>query len=262
MTIDTRFDCHMHSLYSDGSTSIDRMARSAIEKGLTTIAVTDHMPLPFTTRYAMDPKAIPAYRDDIMAAKKTYGERLTILSGMEMEFIPRHKDWIKEIKNTGWDMLLISIHEIVTDQGHFMVNGREDEFRQTLETVFKNDMRAFCETYFHLLQDAFATGWFDVAGHLDVIKKHNVNNKYFNETDTWYRELIHDTLDAIARNNLKMEINTNGLNHPAGAPYPSFWIVREAQKKGISILLGSDAHSPRFQGQYFDRIEAEFKGPT
>lgn len=259
MTINTHLDCHMHSTFSDGSASIDKIAESAIEKGLNSIAITDHMPLPFATRYAMDRNKVHDYRSNIEAAKQKYGHALNILAGLEMEFIPRYKDWIREIKDLGWDLLLVSIHEIVTNHGHFMVNGREDEFKITLETVFKNDIQAFCTTYYQLLQEAAAIGWFDVVGHMDVIKKHNIDNRYFNESDDWYRDLVLATLDAISTNGLKMEINTNGINHPAAAPYPSNWIIQEAQTRDIPILLGSDAHSPRFQGQYFNRFGAAVK---
>lgn len=254
MTIDLYADCHMHSHYSDGRSSIDRIAESAVEKGLTTIVITDHMPLPFPTRYAMAPNRMEAYRNDIEQAKLKYSPCLTILAGLEMEYLPGHIDWIKQIAELQWDMLIVSIHGIEKSGKHFMVNGREDEFKHTLEFVFNNDIQSFCTRYYTLIQEAARTGWFDAVGHLDIIKKHNKNKKYFDESSEWYKALIHVTLDTIAAAEMKMEINTNGLNHPAGSFYPSSWIVEEARKRDIPIILGSDAHAPQFQGQYFDQI--------
>ena len=50
MTIlDLTTDNHMHSIYSDGSATIEEIASKAIEKGLQKIIFTDHMPLPFIT---------------------------------------------------------------------------------------------------------------------------------------------------------------------------------------------------------------------
>lgn len=256
MPLDTRLDCHMHSTYSDGSHTIEQVTRSAAEKGLTTIAVTDHMPLPFATRYAMDRDRLDNYRQEISREQSRFDGKLTILSGLEMEFIPQHRQWIKEIAGLGWDMLLVSIHGIMAEDRHHMVNGREDEFIKTLEEVFNGDIQAFCARYFSLIQEAVSTGWFHVAAHLDVIKKHNLDNTYFDETSPWYRDLIRRTLEAMADSRVRLEINTNGINHPAGAPYPSEWVIREAGAMGIPLILGSDAHSPRFQGQYFDRIQA------
>lgn len=255
MTLDRTLDCHMHSTYSDGSKSIDALAASAVEKGLKTIAITDHMPLPFATRYAMARENLQAYRHDIARAREKYRGRLTILAGLEMEYLPDHKEWIRQIAAMGWDMLLVSIHGLEKDGRHFMVNGREDEFQNTLETVFNNDIKAFCSRYYTLIQEAALTGWFDAAGHLDVIKKHNRNHLYFDESSNWYTDLIHATLETIAACNMKMEINTNGLNHPAAAFYPSDWIIAQARKNDIPIVLGSDAHAPRFQGQYFNKVQ-------
>jgi histidinol-phosphatase (PHP family) len=247
----------MHSTYSDGRTTIDEIARSAINKGLTTIAVTDHMPLPFKTRYAMDRERLLDYRNEITCARRVHGRNLTILAGLEIEYIPRHLGWIKEIVDLGWDILLVSIHGIVTDQGHFLVNGHEDEFKQTLTKIFQNDIRAFCSHYYQLIQEAAATGWFDVAGHLDVIKKHNHDNHYFDENAAWYKALVEETLEALAANGMKMEINTNGLNHQTKATYPSPWIIREARNRHIPLVLGSDAHNPEWQGQYFNKFSEE-----
>ena len=258
MTTSTHLDCHMHSTYSDGSSSIDRMAASAIEKGLTTIAITDHMPLPFPTRYAMTADRLDFYRKDIYRTQKKYSSDLTILAGLEMEYLPNRRDWIKQIVDMGWDILLVSIHGIESgpgngNQGHFMVNGRKKEFQNTLKTVFRNDIQALCTRYYNLIREAANTQWFDVIGHMDVIKKHNLGNQYFDENSEWYRALIQETLTTIADNKMKMEINTNGRNHPAGTFYPSEWIIRDARAKGIPIILGSDAHAPDYQGQYFSR---------
>lgn len=254
MTIDLRLDCHMHSSFSDGSQSVEEVVCAAVDKGLSAIAITDHMPLPFPTRYAMDRAQLSAYRDEIERIRTKYKDRITILKGLEIEYIPSHRQWIRDIAQMDWDLLLVSIHGIVTEEGHFMVNGRLDEFQKTLSRVFNHDIQAFCTRYFQLIREAVSTGWFDAAAHLDVIKKHNQDNCFFDEQAPWYRALILETLDTMADAGVNMEINTNGINHPAGAPYPSEWIITEALNRGIPLILGSDAHHPRFQGQYFDRF--------
>ncbi len=40
----SRYDCHMHTTFSDGSASVRAMVESAIAKGLSKVAITDHMP--------------------------------------------------------------------------------------------------------------------------------------------------------------------------------------------------------------------------
>lgn len=252
--IDVFSDFHMHSTYSDGTGTIEDLARSAIEKGLTTIAITDHMPLPFKTRYAMDMDRLQDYRNEICKVQQQLGPKLTILAGLEIEFIPEIADWIKDIAAMDWDILITSVHSLIVDNSHCMINGNEKEFNKTLNNAFKGDIQSLCRRYYQTIQQAAATNLFDIAGHLDVIKKHNGTNRYFDETSDWYQLLVEDTLDALKHHHLKMEINMGGLNHPANATYPTPWIIASAIKQGIPIVLGSDSHQPETLGQYFDRM--------
>ncbi len=253
--IDFFSDFHMHSTYSDGTGTIKEMARSAIEKGLTTIAITDHMPLPFKTRYAMNMDRLRDYRKEICKVQQQVGPKLTILAGLEIEFIPEIADWIKDIAAMDWDILITSVHSLSVDNSHYMVNGNEKEFNKTLD-AFKGDIQSLCRKYYQTIQQAAATHLFDIAGHLDVIKKHNGANRYFDETSDWYQLLVEETLDGLKHHQIKMEINLAGLNHPANATYPSDWIIASAIKQGIPIVLGSDSHQPETLGQYFDRALA------
>lgn len=65
---------------------------------------------------------------------------------------------------------------------------------------------------------------------------------------------MEDTLDAVRDRKMKLEINMGAMAHPVAVPYPSPWIVKRAQKKGIALVMGSDAHHPGAIGQGFDRV--------
>lgn len=118
----------MHSVYSDGDASIDAMARSATDKGLTQVTITDHMPLPFDTRYAMVRAKVEAYRRDIRQAQTAYKGRLNIKSGIEFEYIPRYREWIHDLWKMGWDHCIVSVHWLFDDDIVGMVNGTLREF--------------------------------------------------------------------------------------------------------------------------------------
>ncbi len=251
--IDIFSDAHLHSTYSDGTGTIEQMARAAIKKGLTTIAITDHMPLPFKTRYAMDKSRLQDYRNEIDKVRQQYCHKLNILTGLEIEYIPKIADWIEDIAAMGWDLLITSVHGLLVGDSHCMVNGNEKEFQNTLNHGFKGDIQALCRRYYQTLQTATSVHWFDITGHLDVIKKHNGGNRYFDETTPWYQALIEETLDVIKTHKIKMEINTAGLNHPVKVTYPSPWIITSAIKRDIPIVMGSDSHTPKTLGQYFDQ---------
>lgn len=252
--LDIAADHHMHSIYSDGSATIAEMGNAAIEKGLQRILITDHMPLPFKTRYAMNTDAVDYYRNDIHGAKETFSDRLQISMGMEIEYIPALKSWIEPFVTLGWDQLIVSVHSMVVDGTHFMVNGNVDELRLTIERCFQNDMKSYCRAYFTQLKEAVETGWFQILGHLDVLKKHNADNLLFDETENWYRKMVLELLDAIKKSGMTVEINTAGLTHPAAAPYPSFWIIDACIARRIPLVLSSDAHRPESLGQYFEKM--------
>jgi histidinol-phosphatase (PHP family) len=155
----------------------------------------------------------------------------------------------------GWNHCIVSVHWVFDGDFIGLVNGTREEF----DSLFRradSDIKTLCRIYYETVQMAYRTGWFDIAGHLDVIKKHNANAIFFDESDAWYRDLVMATLKVIKAHGMKMEINTAGINHPVRAPYPSPWIVNEAVAMGIPMVLGSDSHDPGALGQYFDIIDA------
>jgi histidinol-phosphatase (PHP family) len=259
LLIDKTSDYHIHSVYSDGDASIDAMARSATEKGLTQVTITDHMPLPFDTRYAMPRAKVEAYRRDIRQAQTAYEGRLNIKSGIEFEYIPQYRGWTHDLWKMGWDHCIVSVHWLFDDDIVGMVNGTRGEFDALFRRGGEN-IKTLCRAYYGMAQMAYRTGWFDIAGHVDVIKKHNANAIFFDESDAWYRDLVMATLRVIKACGMKMEINTAGINHPVSTPYPSPWIMHEAAAMGIPMVLGSDSHNSGALGQYFDSINEWYDG--
>ena len=83
-------DMHTHSNNSfDAKNSVDEMCRSAIERGLYALAVTDHCEAPFI-RFGADcefgcfDEQIPKSIADINSAKEKYKDSLKVLCGMEL----------------------------------------------------------------------------------------------------------------------------------------------------------------------------------
>ncbi len=253
MSIDITEDFHMHTRFSDGKATIDEMADAAVEKGLSQICITDHMPLPEKKRYTMGKEKVDEYRLAVREARIKYADRLKINMGIECEFIPERRFWVKSIMEMGWDCAIVSVHCLCVNNALYLVNGTRQEFEAVLE-AFRHDVQALVRFYYKTLQDACDTGWFDITGHLDVIKKHNPDEIYFCQADTWYRRLVLETLDIIKHRGMKMEINMSGLEHPVKEPYPSPWVIEEARKRQIPLVLGSDAHHPESVGRHFDLI--------
>ena len=66
----------------------------------------------------------------------------------------------------------------------------------------------------------------NIVAHLDVIRKNNYNNAFFDEDDSVYREEILKTLEIISLTNTIVEVNTGGVAKGyVKTPYPSKWVL-------------------------------------
>ena len=80
---------HIHSHYCDGQGKLEEIVIEAIRKGLKYIGISSHAPLPFTTSWTMKPELISKYKQEIQLLKTKYTEKIEILSGLEVDYIPQ-----------------------------------------------------------------------------------------------------------------------------------------------------------------------------
>jgi len=92
----------------------------------------------------------------------------------------------------------------------------------------------------------------DIIGHLDLIKKLNKGNCFFDETQTWYKEIVAETIEVIANSSCIVEVNTRGFYQGKTEEfYPSKWILEMCFAKNIPVTISSDAH-------HFTELENNF----
>jgi len=103
-------------------------------------------------------------------------------------------------------------------------------------------------------------GGFGILGHIDVIKKTNVNSIYFDETEKWYKDEIELTLLCISKNKQILEVNTGKVLNDPERIYPSPWILKLANEYNIPIMLNSDAHIPDRVDNYFEEAKTMIMG--
>jgi histidinol-phosphatase (PHP family) len=80
---------------------------------------------------------------------------------------------------------------------------------------------------------------------MDKIKMFNKTAHYFNEHESWYKDQINLTLNAIKQSGSIVEINTRGwyrYNQPE--LYPGETIIQQLIKENIPVTISSDAHDP------------------
>mgnify|MGYP005837560249 CR=1 FL=1 len=75
---------HNHSTWSDGAASIEVMAREALRRGITVLAITDHS-VSLGVANGLSVERLRAQREEIRAVQATLGDQIWLLQGAEIE---------------------------------------------------------------------------------------------------------------------------------------------------------------------------------
>ena len=106
---DIRGDLQSHSPWSDGHDSIEMLVRTAIERGYTYLAITDHTKGLGIT-HGLDAARVAERHEEIVAVRRTFGDRLHLLEGLEVDIrADGQLDLPDEILGT-MDIVVASIH--------------------------------------------------------------------------------------------------------------------------------------------------------
>jgi histidinol-phosphatase (PHP family) len=233
---------HTHSSFCDGKGTLEEFSVAAINAPLLSLGFSSHAPLPFSCSWCMRPESFPSYLKEIESLENM----LPIYKGLEVDFIPEvisPKDFRDRL-----DFTIGSIHFVDSfpDGKHWEIDGPHDSFLAGLTTIFGSDFQAAASRYFELTREMLRSSAPTIVGHLDKIKIQNVGNKFFNESDLWYRAEIVNTLNVLKSSGSILEVNTRGLYQGKSETcYPSPWVLERALEKNIPVTISSDAHHPK-----------------
>jgi len=234
-----RVDLHNHTTrcnHAEGS--VDEYVEKAILEEIDIFGFSDHAPMNFDTRYRMSFDEMDAYENDIKNAKEKYADKIEILLGYEVDYLPGYMD--ERVLNANVDYLIGSVHFI--DKWGF----DNPEFIGKYEGA---NIDTIWQEYFNLVENMAKTGLFDIVGHLDLIKVF----KFLPKKDI--RLIAKNALDAIKKSSMAIEINAAGYRKPIGEAYPSRELLEMAYERDIPITFGSDAHKPEQVGYKKDDIK-------
>ena len=221
------YDHHTHTTYSHGKGSILDNARTAHEKGLKSIAITDHGPGNFF--YGMKMELIPKMREDIKAAREIYPD-VKIFLGVEANTILKvpYLD-VKPIEWDKLDIVLAGYHFAVFGSG--MIPNRLGLKSQSL-LVQNTDM---------ILNALYYSE--ESGNHIDILTHPGDKGPF--------------DIDNIARacedTGTLMEINGKH-------PHLDIEGIKTAAKYDVKFVISSDAHVPEnvgvFEPQLMRALEA------
>ena len=237
-------DYHTHTRlchHARGTPAEYRAAAAA--RGLPALAITDHAPNPvgYDPGNRMSMADFPSYQEMLLPLRDNLAP--AVLYGVEADYHEGCEAYLPAwLQSQPFDIVLGSVHQI-RDWAFDDPAQLGDWARVEVQAVWRK--------YFELVARMAATGWFDVAGHLDLPKKFGHRLR-----DDLLREIAAPALDALARAGMAVEINTSGLRKLVAEMYPSPLLLEMTRERGLALSFGSDSHRPEDVGADFDKALA------
>lgn len=238
---------HTHNRWCDGKGEILDVIEAAIAAGLSQVGISSHAPVPFTTTYSMSLANLPAYRADVLRQREIYRDRIDVLLGLELDAMPDLREFNQaNILTHAFDYIVGSVHFIRRADGRLWpLDASDDLFAQLLREEFHGDIRPLSEAYYRAVANLATYPGVTMVGHIDRgVRLWNKGNRYLDETQPWYRALVDDTLQALAKTDRIIELSTGGWRRGLEEPWPSIWVIRRCRELGIRMTLNSDSHHP------------------
>ncbi|WCE32542.1 histidinol-phosphatase [Vibrio sp. SCSIO 43137] len=242
---------HTHCHYCDGKGTPEEVVNKAVELGYEAIGFSSHAPLPFANDYSMQEQDLPAYLDAVNKQKSRHN--IEVYLGLEIDFLegylqPADSRW----KTLGLDYVIGSVHGVMFSdekQDMMCVDGLDDDMDFLLNDIYQGNGRRLVEDYYQKVSALCQAGGFDILGHYDLVKKHNLRLNFFDESESWYRDIAISTLDDVAKSGVIMEVNFGGiLRGSTKDVYPPLWLMKQANRRNIPMQINADAHAPHHLG--------------
>ncbi len=238
-------DLHTHSEYSGdikpgcGST-VRELCLAAIERGVTTLAVTDHFDIDGIYEGYFPPLDHEAVRRDIMTCREEFSGRLELLYGIELgQATHMPAEAASLLAERDYDIVLGSVHA---------VRGIIDFADTDLVPLSEAERASLWERYLAELEDTVRWGKFDVLTHITYPKRYFLKQGItdFPDIASRGREYFEPVLKAVIESGIALECNTSGLRQIMGECLPARDLLGfYYELGGRDVALGSDAHRAR-----------------
>ena len=235
-------DSHTHTLYSKHARgTVDEVVGAAIARGVRILTITDHAPFPVDPGNRLLRSELHRYFDEVHEAKQRHADQITVLAGLESDYLPGYEPLLAEmLGEVAPDFVIGSIHYVFIGQ-------------RKINVWDLTDMRdpAVLKAYFDSVRDLLGSGLFDALGHVDTVLRAGLSEEAFMQ---WFRPLV----PLMIEHNVAYEINASGAKKSmldprgvevsGGWSYPCKQLVADLEQLGASFTIGSDAHRPEDVG--------------
>lgn len=242
-------DLHIHSNNSfDAKSTVDEICKTAIERNLYAVAVTDHCEAPFikcgeNCEFGSFDKQIPQSIKDILTARQKYQSQLKVLCGIELGE-PMHDFSCTEhaLAYGDFDFILASVHNL---------RGMEDFYYLDFT---KLDIDKVLNMYFDELIETASFPHFDSLAHLTYPLRYIMTATGSVPSLAPYQNKIDEIYKILIKNNKALEINVSGFFKELGVSLPDKeQISRFKELGGKYITIGTDSHDCEFVGKGIEK---------
>ncbi|WML33034.1 histidinol-phosphatase HisJ family protein [Clostridium sp. OS1-26] len=226
------YDYHIHTTYStDGNNTIFEVCKSAVEKGLKEIAITDHFEPTRGNENYSEYKPYD-YILEIEKAREIFKGKLKIKIGIELGQPHHYMNSSKAIVNSiPYDYVIGSAHKLSDD-----TDFSEFDYNNVL-------LENACSTYINELKQLVSRADFDCVGHMDLIKRYSTDIYKRRVSLLTQQELLEEVFDTLISMGKGIEINTSGLRQAPKETMPGIDVLKFYRELGGEILtIGSDSH--------------------
>lgn len=235
-------DYHSHTRYSfDGAShaTVDAMCLAAIDRGLSELAITDHMDIFHLQKYSYILDCRHLY-PDLVHAKERYAGRLKVVIGSELgqpmanpasakQFLADHPEL---------DFVIGSVHQMENDLDVYYYNFR------------LHDPAGVYDHYLDYLTDYAAHYDYDVIGHITYPLRYMAEAGYAISIKP-FLEKIENLYRIIISRDKGIELNVSGFRQSMHTTMPTPKLLKLYADCGGKILtFGSDAHRPEDVGTF------------
>ena len=258
-------DCHIHSGYSHDARTAERcnipaLCRTARERGLTYLAVTDHFDVDYQRAGRIPWLPFDEIERDIREAKAEWADQLYVAYGIEYGQPYSDPGYFEKNLNTyPYDIVLGSVHSPGGFRGFAHTDFRTMT-REEIDAVFDQYLGAW-EALVHTDDDTVFPAKIDIYTHPTYPLRYLLRQGIPYDVSLW-EERMRAMLRVIVEKGAGLEFNTAYLRFPGLLPDDTAVTVLRWYREcgGEIVTAASDAHKPEDIAADFDTARAVLAG--
>ncbi|WP_419159248.1 histidinol-phosphatase HisJ [Rossellomorea sp. BNER] len=253
-------DGHIHTPFCPHGTSdsFEQYIEMALKQGYKQMTFTEHAPLPQgfidttpTKDSGMKWEHLQEYFVKITEMKNQYNGQITILAGLEVDYIEGFEKETKQLLNEIGPYLddsILSVHFLKHEDSWDCLDYSVDYFEGMIDRYGSLEQihEKYYDTVLHSIKADLGHYKPKRIGHMTLVHKFK---KRF-PLQKSFQSKVDEILLLVAKHGLELDYNGAGFSKSfCQDSYPPENIVLQAMKMNIPLVYGSDAHQAKDLGQ-------------